>query len=36
VFHGTVGAGPTASELHSFWAIATELDELAGQRPLGA
>jgi hypothetical protein len=35
VFQGTGGAAPTVNQLHSFFAIATKLDELAGKHPLG-
>ena len=36
VFQGTVGAGPAVGQLHSFWAVATKLNELAGKHPFGA
>jgi hypothetical protein len=36
VFQATVSAHPTDSERHAFWAIATELDALAGKHRRGA
>jgi hypothetical protein len=35
VFQGTSSAGPTEGEIHCFYAIATELDQLARTHPRG-
>jgi hypothetical protein len=35
VFQGTVGTGPSSEQLRSFSTIATQLDTLAAQHPLG-
>jgi hypothetical protein len=35
VFQGTVSAAPTAGQLQSFYAIAIELNKLAGKHPTG-
>jgi hypothetical protein len=35
VFQGTSSAGPTEGEIHCFYAIATELDQLARTHPFG-
>jgi hypothetical protein len=36
VFQGTAGSAPSAEQLHSFLTIATRLDGLAAEHPLGA